>query len=68
MIPADVVLVACSSKSSFLQRNHRISSGIVLRGNATGELERPRDDGDEDESHEKNVKRGRIGMTMRLLS
>ena len=31
MIPADVVLVACSTKSSFLQQNHRISSGIVLR-------------------------------------
>ena len=48
MISVDVVLVACSSKSSFLQRNHRISSGIVFCGNTTGELERPWDDGDED--------------------
>ena len=48
MISVDVVLVACSSKSSFLQRNHRISSEIVFCGNTTGELERPRDDGDED--------------------
>ena len=42
-VTADIVFVALliSHQSPAFQRNHRISR-VVLRGNATGELEQPR--------------------------